>query len=74
MSQNKDTSLSSQIAALTDSVQTQGLDEQARLEALNAARGLLAALESPVERVIQDVVMVCSTKPFIAVLQCGLRM
>ncbi|KAJ5501179.1 O-methyltransferase family 2 [Penicillium expansum] len=57
MSQNKDMSLSSQIAALTGSVQTQGLDEQARAEALNAARSLLAALESPIERVIQDVVM-----------------
>ena len=60
MTQNMDTSLSSQIAALTDSAQTRSLDEQARSEALNAARGLLAALESPVERIIQDVVMVCS--------------
>lgn len=72
-------SLSSQIAALTGSVQTQGLDEQARAEALNAARGLLAALESPIERVIQDVVMVCCSsktsnfKPSIAFLQRGLR-
>ena len=62
MTQNKDTSLSSQIAALTGSVQTQCLDEQARSEALDAARGLLAALESPVERIIQDVVLVCSSR------------
>ncbi|CAI7610465.1 unnamed protein product [Penicillium crustosum] len=71
MSQNKDTSLSSQIAALTDSVQTQGLDEQARLEALNAARGLLAALESPVERVIQDVVM---HSPALMALRMGVQL
>lgn len=59
MTQDMDTSLSAQIAALADSAQTRGLDEQARSEALNAARRLVAALESPVERIIQDVVMVC---------------
>ncbi|KAJ5825051.1 O-methyltransferase family 2 [Penicillium robsamsonii] len=50
----------SQIIALTGSAQTQDLDEQARSEALDAARGLVGALEShvsPVERIIQDVVM-----------------
>ncbi|KAI3104201.1 hypothetical protein CBS147333_7255 [Penicillium roqueforti] len=57
MTQDMDTSLSAQIAALADSAQTRGLDEQARSEALNAARRLVAALESPVERIIQDVVM-----------------
>lgn len=72
MIQNKDTYLSSQIAALTGSVQTQCLDEQARSEALDAARGLLAALQSPVERVIQDVVMVCSSKtPYFKPLCCN---
>lgn len=77
MTQDMDTSLSAQIAALADSAQTRGLDEQARSEALNAARRLVAALESPVERIIQDVVMVCfmsetsNSQPLIAVLRCG---
>ncbi|OQE28052.1 hypothetical protein PENFLA_c005G04354 [Penicillium flavigenum] len=71
MTQNKDTPLSSQIAALTGSVQTQCLDEQARSEALDAARGLLAALESPVERVIQDVVM---NSPVLMALRMGVQL
>lgn len=67
MSQSKNTasssaSLSAQIAALTETIpaagQGHGLDETSRLEALSAARSLVAALESPVERIIQDVVMV----------------
>lgn len=56
MAQKK--TIATQIAALTESVQAQALDEQTRLEALNNARDLLATLESPIERIVQDVVMV----------------
>lgn len=50
--------IATQITTLTEIIQAQALDESTRLEALNAARGLLATLESPTERIIQDVVMV----------------
>lgn len=58
MAQEPDASLPTQIAALTGSLQGHALDEKTRCEALTAARGLLAALESPIERALQDVVMV----------------
>ncbi|KAI9934449.1 hypothetical protein MW887_000063 [Aspergillus wentii] len=52
-------SIESQIAALTSSVQSNQvpLDDAARLKAINAAQGLLDALKSPVEIILQDVVM-----------------
>lgn len=52
-------SIAAQIASLARSVQSTGFaDEAARQEALGSARGLLQALESPVERILQDVVVV----------------
>lgn len=54
-------SMAAQIASLARSVQSTGFaDEAARQEALGSARGLLQALESPVERILQDVVVNCS--------------
>ncbi|BDD58898.1 hypothetical protein MAP00_004138 [Monascus purpureus] len=54
-------SIAAQIASLARSVQSTGFaDEAARQEALGSARGLLQALESPVERILQDVVVNCS--------------
>ncbi|PWY72486.1 sterigmatocystin 8-O-methyltransferase precursor [Aspergillus sclerotioniger CBS 115572] len=52
-------SLESQITALTSAVQSnrESLDDAIRFKAIKAAQGLLAALGSPAETVIQDVVM-----------------
>ncbi|OKL58531.1 hypothetical protein UA08_06370 [Talaromyces atroroseus] len=78
MSQNDNPTLASlpaQIAALTETIpapgQSRGLDEMRRLEALNAARTLVAALESPVERIIRDVVM---TPPILMALRMGVQL
>ncbi|PYH99493.1 sterigmatocystin 8-O-methyltransferase precursor [Aspergillus ellipticus CBS 707.79] len=51
--------LDAQITALTSAVQSnrESLDDAARLKAITAARGLLAALHSPAETVIQDSIM-----------------
>jgi hypothetical protein len=56
MSQELD--ITGQINALTGSIKSENFDEATRLRALNAARVLIETLESPVERIIQDVVMV----------------
>ncbi|OJJ07883.1 hypothetical protein ASPVEDRAFT_47076 [Aspergillus versicolor CBS 583.65] len=50
-------SLSSDIVTLTETVKLrkESIDETARIEALNAAKGLVEALSSPVEKAIQDV-------------------
>lgn len=56
MSQELD--ITGQITALAGTIKSQKFDEPTRLQALNAARNLLETLESPVERIIQDVVMV----------------
>lgn len=53
------TFLSERIASLAEDVKSQQLDEETRTGALKAARDLVAALEPPVERAIQDVVLVC---------------
>lgn len=53
------TFISERIASLAEDAKSQQLDDETRAVALNAARDLVAALESPVERVIQDVVLVC---------------
>jgi hypothetical protein len=50
--------ITSQINTLTGIIKSEKLDEVTRLQALSATRGLLETLESPVERIIQDVVMV----------------
>lgn len=57
-----DDALESKIAALTQSVRAnrESLDDATRFSALKAARGLVEALGSPPEKVIQDVVLVCS--------------
>ena len=54
-------SLEEQIASLTQTVQSnrESLDDATRLRTLKAARGLLDALGSPPETVMQDVVLVC---------------
>ncbi|KAJ5651544.1 uncharacterized protein N7484_005267 [Penicillium longicatenatum] len=70
MTQQK-TTIATQITALTRSVQAQCLDETTRLEALSAARALLATLESPVERIIQDVVM---NPPILMALRMGAQL
>ena len=57
-------SLDRQITELTSAVQSSrdGIDEGTRFKAIKAAQGLLAALGSPAETVIQDVVMVSFQK------------
>jgi pheromone shutdown protein TraB len=50
--------ITGQITALAGTIKSEKLDEVTRLQALSAARDLLETLESPVERIIQDVVMV----------------
>ncbi|KAJ5915994.1 O-methyltransferase family 2 [Penicillium tannophilum] len=65
------TTIATQITTLTEIIQAQALDEQTRLEALNAARGLLATLESPTERIIQDVVM---NPPILMALRMGVQL
>lgn len=56
--------LEDQIASLTQSVRANrgSLDDATRFKALKAARGLVEALGSPPETVIQDVVLVCSNR------------
>lgn len=53
-------SLDRQISELTSVVQSSrdGIDDTTRFKAIKAAQGLLAALGSPAETVIQDVVLV----------------
>ncbi|KAJ5540384.1 O-methyltransferase family 2 [Penicillium frequentans] len=63
--------IATQITTLTEIIQAQALDESTRLEALNAARGLLATLESPTERIIQDVVM---NPPILMALRMGVQL
>ena len=58
MASNQDTPISAQIDSLTRRIQKNNVDADDRLKTLSAARGLMTALESPVERIIQDVVMV----------------
>jgi hypothetical protein len=64
------TFISKRIAALAEDARSQQLNEEARVEALKAARDLVAALESPVERMIQDVVLVCH---FLVLVLCSSR-
>ncbi|KAJ5586842.1 uncharacterized protein N7459_002607 [Penicillium hispanicum] len=71
MAQDKELSLPTQIAALAGGLHGQALDEKTRLEALSATRGLLAALESPVERVLQDVVM---NGPILMAIRMGVQL
>lgn len=54
-------SLSSDIVTLIETVKLrrESIDETARIEALNVAKGLVEALSSPVEKAIQDVSIVC---------------
>ena len=53
-------SLDRQITELTSAVRSNrdGIDDSTRFKVIKAAQGLLAALGSPAETVIQDVVMV----------------
>ncbi|GKZ32751.1 hypothetical protein AbraIFM66950_002370 [Aspergillus brasiliensis] len=52
-------SLDRRISELTGAVQSSrdGIDDATRFKAIKAAQGLLAALSSPAETVIQDVVL-----------------
>lgn len=64
------TSLEDQIASLTATVHANraSLDDATRVKALKAAKGLVEALGSPPETVIQDVVLVrypCLRTPMI---------
>lgn len=56
-------SLSGDIAALTETVKSRNefVDDTARIQALHAAKGLVEALSSPVEKAIQDVSVVCNS-------------
>ncbi|KAJ5085976.1 hypothetical protein N7532_010747 [Penicillium argentinense] len=57
MSESESSSISSRIAALAEDVQAEYIYEEARLEALKAARKLLAKLEPPMERMAHDVLL-----------------
>ncbi|CAI7627431.1 unnamed protein product [Penicillium manginii] len=65
------TFISKRIAALAEDARSQQLNEEARVEALKAARDLVAALESPVERMIQDVVL---NSPILMALRMGVQL
>ncbi|KAJ5403524.1 hypothetical protein N7509_003395 [Penicillium cosmopolitanum] len=65
------TFISERIASLAEDAKSQQLDDETRAVALNAARDLVAALESPVERVIQDVVL---NSPILMALRMGVQL
>ncbi|KAJ5900168.1 uncharacterized protein N7473_004238 [Penicillium subrubescens] len=68
-----DDALESKIAALTQSVRAnrESLDDATRFSALKAARGLVEALGSPPEKVIQDVVL---TPGLLMALRMGVQL
>ncbi|KAJ5775356.1 O-methyltransferase family 2 [Penicillium nucicola] len=69
MSQELD--IAGQINALTGAVKSEKLNEATRLQALDAARALIETLESPVERIIHDVVM---SPPILASIRMGVQL
>ncbi|CAI7603980.1 unnamed protein product [Penicillium pancosmium] len=66
------TFISQRIASLAEDAKSQQLDDETRAAALNAARDLVAALESPVEKVIQDVVL--QNSPILMALRMGVQL
>ncbi|KAJ5945967.1 O-methyltransferase family 2 [Penicillium verhagenii] len=63
--------ITSQISALARTIKSEKLDEATRLQALGAARDLLDSLESPVERIINDVVM---SPPILTSIRMGVQL
>ncbi|KAJ6097481.1 O-methyltransferase family 2, partial [Penicillium canescens] len=63
--------ITGQITALAGTIKSEKLDEVTRLQALSAARDLLETLESPVERIIQDVVM---NPPILTSIRMGVQL